>query len=122
MFIHSRTKDRPFHYGPFPLEGLARDDSIVASETMRAPLATADAAPAGGLLAGVAQHYGELFARFADGPVAPKQAPVPDDLARRAADIKGAAYFSMLRRPAFAAFPRAPGCLEASGRRTIMPW
>lgn len=93
MFIHSRTKDRPFHYGPFPLEGLARDDSVVASETMRAPLASADAAPADGLLAGVAQHYGELFARFADGPVAAKQAPLPDDLARRATDIKGAAYF-----------------------------
>ncbi len=93
MLIHPRGKDRPYHLGPFPLETLVRDDGVAEREAARPPLAATAAATPEGPLARAAEHYRELFAKFADGKVAPKQAPVPDDLARRAADIKGAAYF-----------------------------
>jgi reductive dehalogenase len=93
MLVHPRGKNRPYHLGPFPLETLRRDDSVIARDAQRPPVAgTAEAAPQGPL-ARAADHYRELFVKFADGPVAPRQAPVPDDLARRAVDIKGAAYF-----------------------------
>ncbi len=93
MLLHPRGKYRPFHLGPFPLETLLRDESVAAREVAQPKLTAAvDAAPEGPL-ARAAAHYRDLFAKFADGTPAPGQAPVPDDLARRAADIKGAAYF-----------------------------
>jgi reductive dehalogenase len=94
MFIHPRSKDRPYHLGPFPLETLASDSGVSAREAARPPIAAPAAAmPPDGPLARAADHYRELFAQFADGKIAEGQAPVPDDLARRAIDIKGAAYF-----------------------------
>ena len=93
MFIHPRSKDRPYHLGPFPLETLATDDAVGAGEAARPRVAATPPGPRDGPLARAADHYRDLFAKFADGPVAPKPAPVPDDLTRRAADIKGAAYF-----------------------------
>jgi len=93
MLIHPRGKDRPYHLGPFPLETLRRDDSVIQRETGRPPLAGVTEPEPAGPLAEAAKHYRSLFAKFAEGPVAPKRAPLPDDLARRAADIKGAAYF-----------------------------
>jgi reductive dehalogenase len=93
MLIHPRGKDRPYHLGPFPLETLTTDENVAANEAARPPVATAVAAAVDGPLARAADHYRDLFAKFADGKVAEKQAPVPDDLARRTVDIKGAAYF-----------------------------
>ncbi len=93
MLIHPRGKNRPYHLGPFPLETLARDASVAQLEAARPPVAaSAESAPEGPL-ARAAAHYREMFAKFADGAPAPSQAPVPDDLVRRSADIKGAAYF-----------------------------
>ena len=93
MLIHPRGKDRLYHLGPFPLETLKTDDGVAAREAALPPLSAPPASAPDGPLARAAEHYRALFAKFADGPVAPKPAPVPDDLARRAADIKGAAYF-----------------------------
>lgn len=95
MLIHSRSKDRPFHLGRFPLETLPTDPAAAASEAGRPPLTAAGApqTPQEGPLARAADHYRSLFTPFADGPVAAKPAPVPDDLSRRTADVKGAAYF-----------------------------
>jgi len=93
MLIHPRGKDRPYHLGPFPLKKLKVDESVTAREAARPPVAAmVDGVPEGPL-ARAADHYRALFVKFADGKVAEKQAPVPDDLARRAVDIKGAAYF-----------------------------
>ena len=44
-------------------------------------------------LSQAAERYREIFAGFAEGEPAPAKAPVPDDLDRRAQDIKGGAYF-----------------------------
>jgi reductive dehalogenase len=93
MLIHPRGKNRPYHLGPFPLETLRSDDAVLTAEAARPPLAAAAEPAAEGPLARAAAHYRELFVKFADGEPAPHQAPVPDDLARRAVDIKGAAYF-----------------------------
>ncbi len=93
MLIHPRGRNRPYHLGPFPLETLRVDDSVVASETARALVAAPAENAAKGPLGRAADHYRSLFAKFADGKVAESRAPVPDDLARRAIDIKGAAYF-----------------------------
>lgn len=93
MFFRARSTHRPFHYGPFPLEALPRDDAVAASERAaprrRAPARPADAAR----LAEIAHRYRQIFLRFADGEAARCWAALPDDLERRAADIKGAAYF-----------------------------
>ncbi len=93
MLIHPRGKNRPYHLGPFPLETLARDESVAEREATRPPVAAREEPTPEGPLARAAAHYRELFAKFADGAPAASQAPVPDDLARRSADIKGAAYF-----------------------------
>ncbi|MBS0245603.1 MAG: Fe-S protein [Proteobacteria bacterium] len=93
MFIHPRSQNRPFDRGSFPLETLTRDASIIAAEIARPPIGASAAPASDGPLARAADHYRTLFAKFADGDVAPQRAPVPDDLAPRTADIKGAAYF-----------------------------
>jgi reductive dehalogenase len=93
MLIHPRGKERPYHLGPFPLETLRRNEGVIAREAGRPPIVGATEPAPAGPLARAAEHYRTLFAKFADGPLAPQQAPLPVDLARRAADIKGTAYF-----------------------------
>jgi reductive dehalogenase len=92
MLLYPRSKDRPFHLGPFPLESLPTDPGIAEREVRRKPQPAAD--PTGdGRLAAAARHYRDIFAAFVDGSQSPDQAPVPNDLQRRSIDIKGAAYF-----------------------------
>lgn len=93
MFFHSRSKHRPFHLGSIPLEVLPRDASVKAAESARPATALPEAQAQEGLLTGAVQRYCEIIAKDIDGDVATEHAPVPDDLARRAQDIKGAAYF-----------------------------
>ncbi|MDP2410086.1 MAG: reductive dehalogenase domain-containing protein [Pseudolabrys sp.] len=93
MLIHPRGKDRAFHLGPFPLETLLTDASVLAREAAQPPLPATPDVAADGPLGRAADHYRQLFAKLADGTPAAQQAPVPDDRARRSVDIKGAAYF-----------------------------
>jgi hypothetical protein len=95
MFLYPRSKDRPFHLGPLPLESFPRDAGVVALEARRAAIPIAPGAVRRPLdvLSRAADRYRELFAKFADGMPASAQAPVPDDLERRSADLKGGAYF-----------------------------
>ncbi len=95
MFFYAQSKDRPFHWGTFPLESLARDDSITAAESARPQLGADDVqdVAASGSFADVARHYRDIYAPLAEGITAPERAPVPDDLDRRTMDIKGCAYF-----------------------------
>ena len=93
MLIYPRSTNRPFHLGLFPLEALPRDDTVIATESARpagTPLPSAQ--QVGGLTTAV-RHYHEIFAAFAEGEPAPARAPLPDDLERRAMDLKGAAHF-----------------------------
>ena len=93
MIFHAPSKNRPFHYGLFPLETLPRDDDVIAVESVAPPKPAPARKSNGGDLAHVADNYRSILAQFVDDEVAPGQAPVPDDLERRAADIKGNAYF-----------------------------
>ncbi len=93
MFLYSRSKDRPFHLGPFPLETLARDDSVIDAEADRPPVAPPVDAGADGLLAEACRKFTDLYGKFARAEPARAEAPVPADLERRAVDIKGVAYF-----------------------------
>ncbi|OIQ95723.1 3-chloro-4-hydroxyphenylacetate reductive dehalogenase precursor [mine drainage metagenome] len=93
MLIHPRSKNRPFHFGPYPLETLPRDDGVLAREASSPPRPPPAQDPSANLLARAADRYREIFARFAAGEAAPARAPLPAALAPRVADIKGGAYF-----------------------------
>ncbi len=94
MFVFPKSKDRPFHFGPFPVETLPRDRTIQQAESSRPPISGPPAAAAGhGLLNDAINRYREIYARFIDGDPAAARAPVPDDLPRRVMDIKGLSYF-----------------------------
>ena len=93
MFIHAKSKNRPFHWGPFPLEMLPRNESVIEAEADRPESDPIERQVGQGLLVDAVDRYREIYAKFADGEVAAAQAPLPDDLERRAIDIKGAAYF-----------------------------
>ena len=94
MLFRTKSDDRPYHLGPFPLEALPRDDAAGAQEAARARLGPAPAAAAAvGPLGAAARVYLGLFADQAEGDIAAAPAPVPDDLERRMIDLKGYAYF-----------------------------
>lgn len=106
MFVHAPSKNRPFYLGRFPLETLPTDTDVADREAARpALIAQAEPAAQHGPLARAATHYRDLFAAFIDGPVAGKPAPVPDDLALRTADIKGAATFLDAAQTGICAIP-----------------
>ena len=79
---------------------LPRNESMIAVEAGRPEIDASVADDlsgrgddANGLLVETVNRYREIYAGFVDGEVAPERAPLPDDLERRTADIKGAAYF-----------------------------
>ncbi len=92
--IFLSNKNRPFHYGFYPLESLPRAAQVIEYERSRgqntSPV-SGNGAPSG--YAGALEKYHAIFKQFCNGPVAPVRAPVPDDLERRSIDIKGAGYF-----------------------------
>jgi ferredoxin len=95
MFLRTAADKRPYHYGPFPLEILPRDPSLIETEARRPPRAdpaAPDHAP-DGVFGGALRTYLEIFRKQVEPEVAPKRAPVPDDLDRQTMDVKGYAYF-----------------------------
>ncbi len=94
MLLYPQSRDRPYHFGPFPVESLPVDAGIAAVESAR-PVRIADAGARDkhGPLSEAVEHYRQIFEGFVDGKVAPEQAPVPNDLLQRAVELKGAAYF-----------------------------
>ncbi|MDP6708871.1 MAG: reductive dehalogenase domain-containing protein, partial [Alphaproteobacteria bacterium] len=94
MLLSAPNKNRPYHLGPFPLESLPRDEGLIAAEADAGPASRGEAAAvATAPLAVAARRYLDLFGGFTQGDPAPVEAPVPDALDRRAADLKGGAYF-----------------------------
>jgi ferredoxin len=89
MRIYS-NRNRPNHLGQFALERLARVDEVTA-QPAAVPRDSGQAA-ADSIHAEV-EEYARLFARFLDGPVAPRGGAIPDDLDRRSANLKASAYF-----------------------------
>ena len=106
--IFFSNKNRPFHYGPYPLERLPRDQGVVVREREAeraalperagpcwnpAPSGRRAATEGAARYAAALEKYHNIFKQFCAGEVAPAQAPAPEDLARRSVDIKGAGYF-----------------------------
>jgi ferredoxin len=95
VFLYPRSKDRPFHLGPFPLETLRQDERIVAIEADRPATSRPSISGARHVdaLSRAADHYRSLFSKFVEGSPAKGKAPVPDDPERRSVDLKGGGYF-----------------------------
>ena len=85
------NKDRPFEYGPYPMERLKRDSSIIDEES-QFPSVERTTRPtiAHNHLSEAIAKYHQLYRESGFLESLPSQAPVPDDLHRRAVDIKGA--------------------------------
>ncbi|MEO7403283.1 MAG: Fe-S protein, partial [Burkholderiales bacterium] len=87
--LHSH-RERPFHLSSWPLERLPRGELVrpaPASMPSEPNTASSDSINA------VLPEYFELFSRFFENAVAPAQAPIPDDPALRANNLKASAYF-----------------------------
>ncbi|MEH6526986.1 MAG: reductive dehalogenase domain-containing protein [Sneathiella sp.] len=93
MFLFPRSKNRPFHFGPFPLETLRRDSTVFGQEAKRPPSVMSGPAGEQTGIGAAANDYQNLFSHFKEGTSAPQMAPLPNDLGPRAVDLKGAAYF-----------------------------
>ncbi len=116
MLLRSRSVDRPFHLGLFPLERLPRDDSVLEAEARRAPVAAPVREWAGGLLAASIEKLTRLYAEFAAADAARERAPVGDDPVRRSVDIKGVGYFMDASQVGICAIPDN-AWLEGAERR-----
>jgi len=103
----NRTK-RPVELGPYPLERLKRDDSIIEQETAAPPSGSSRdlPTPTTALLKATWQHL-DIFKSLRD--IAPfcRQAPVPEDLQLRNRDVKGAAYFLDASQVGICALPES---------------
>ena len=93
MLFRSRSADRPFHFGLFPLETLPRDESLIEAEAALPPAGAPARERSEGQLVDALDKFTRLYAEFADADAAKEKAPVSDDLERRAVDIKGVGYF-----------------------------
>ena len=90
LFSH---KNRPMHMGAFPLERLARSDSIPEHPPAGKNLEQETAMPDNpGSMAGAFREYIDLFDRMRLGDPAPKQAPIPSDPVERANHLKAGCY------------------------------
>ncbi len=90
LFSH---KHRAMHMGPFPLERLARGNSI-PDYSPAAGQRTRETATSGNpeSMAGAFREYLDLFDRMRLGDPAPKQAPIPSDPQERANHLKAGCY------------------------------
>lgn len=92
--IFFSNKSRPYHLGPYPLERIARDASILDRETALPKVAARpDPKPVEPGFGDALEKYRRIFDALRDHEPAPAKAPVPDDLERRMIDVKGAGYF-----------------------------
>lgn len=93
--IFFSNKNRPFDYGPYPLERLSRDASVIEKESAR-PAIERPAVPAIDTdhpMAAALDKYHNVFRNLGVVEAEWPRAPAPDDLARRTQDIKGSIYF-----------------------------
>ena len=108
MLFRTKAADRPYEWGSYPLETLARDDAIIAEEAARPRIAAPKYdTEAEGPLARALRHYLNIFVENSGGDPAAQKAPVPDDLHRRMVDVKGYCYFMNASQVGICALPDA---------------
>ena len=93
MFGYNRER-RPVDYGPYPLEKIKRDTSIIEKEkassaTISPPISVGQ----NKYLSTAIQAHLDAYVALREPTPFSKMASVPDDLAIRASDLKGAGYF-----------------------------
>jgi ferredoxin len=84
------NRERPFHLGPLALERLRRQATVPATGGAFAAEATT---PGELAIAHAIPEYSRLFSALLTGSTAAVKAPVPDDRATRANNLKSHAYF-----------------------------
>ncbi len=101
----NRTK-RPVELGPYPLERLKRDASVIDKEAAIPPTTSAlrSTGTSSALVRATMAHLEAYDALRTPEPFS-KKAPVPDDLALRTRDIKGSGYFLDASHIAVCAIP-----------------
>ena len=88
------SRKRPYHWGPYPLETLARDPRIAMQENEQAVIPAPEfLTRPGSVLAEVVREYLDIFVQNALTTPAPAKAPVPEYPQRRTIDVKGYSYF-----------------------------
>ena len=100
MLFSHRSKQRPAHLGPLPMETLARsgvsvEDGPNLSETGRHELAEHEytPTPSESPVARAARLYRRIICDGDEHPIATAVAPVPNDPKRCLQDLRGAAFF-----------------------------
>jgi ferredoxin len=86
-------KKRPVELGPYPLERLRRDASVIKEEGSRSARFQAADNDAATPLAGAARDHLHAYEQLREPEPFCRKAPVPEDLTRRTRDIKGSGYF-----------------------------
>jgi ferredoxin len=84
------SRNRPYDMGVLPTELLARDAAAPIRES-RMPADRVE--PGEHSIAPALREHFEFCAKYLEGEVAPARAPVPQDLAARARNLKASAYF-----------------------------
>ncbi len=124
MLLHAPNESRPYHLGPLPQEVLPRDAGILEVEASRPKSNVRAAAEITNAPFSVAiERYHRLFASLAAGDVAVEEAPVPDDTALRAVDIKGGGYFLNASGIGICALPQNAwlvGCDETAATHAVV--
>jgi hypothetical protein len=113
VLLFAASRKRSYHLGPFPLEALPRDPTIVEREAARPPVAAPPPAASSGPLGLALRRYREILAPLASGEPAGARAAVPDDLARRAVDVKGLGYFMNASQVGICVLPERAWCVGA---------
>ena len=96
MLIRDRAVNRGVEKGVYPLEVLARDASLIEAELSRPPLSLERINHTRSVhtpLAAAAADHLEIYRPFLSGEAATSKAPLPDDVALRTREIKGAAHY-----------------------------
>jgi reductive dehalogenase len=93
MIFKTRNESRYYHLGPFPFETLARDSKKIAEESDRPRIKSPLFRTTSSKYGAANKLYYELFTELRTPTAVSHKAPVPDDLERRAIDIKGMGYF-----------------------------
>ena len=106
ILLKDSGHQRPVELGPYPLEALKKDAALLEAERAHQPAAPPAPAPPETPLAMAARHYADIFSAFAEGERASQKADGSTDLDRRAAELKGAAYYLDATHAGICAIPQ----------------
>ncbi len=113
----ARRKNRPMELGPYPLETLPRDPSVFDEESQSPGEETTNPAAASTKpLAMATRKYRAVFQSKQKAVTFARKAPVPNDLTRRARDIKGSAYFQDASQVGICEIPESAWLIDSGGK------